>query len=221
MRVVHVKPEGWADTEEPGVIQPSHVAGMAHQVELEEGDLLRGPQGEPGPQGLPGPNVAGMVAFFARATAPAGWLVCDGSLVLRAAYPALFAAVGVVFGAGDGVSTFALPDLRGEFVRGLDGGRGVDVGRVLGSSQLGGNAAHSHGAGTLTASSAGGHTHSYGAGMELFPGGPGLARSSNFEQAVSSVGGDHTHSVTGSTGSHGGEARPRNVALLPCIAVGV
>lgn len=217
MRVVHVKPEGWADTEEAGVIQPSHVAGMVHQVELEEGDLVQGPKGEPGPQGAPGPNVAGMVAFFARASAPAGWLVCDGSLVSRAAYPALFAAVGVVFGAGDGVSTFGLPDLRGEFVRGLDGGRGVDAGRVLGSVQSSQNLAHSHGA---SSGAAGVHSHQVGYGSQSEYGTVLMGVGSPGAYVNTAAAGGHSHAVTVAA-SGGGEARPRNVALLPCIAVGV
>lgn len=70
------------------------------------------------------------------ASAPAtGWLLCDGSLVSRAAFPRLFAAIGTTYGAGDG-TTFGLPDMRGEFIRGADAGRGIDVGRALGSEQL-------------------------------------------------------------------------------------
>lgn len=74
---------------------------------------------------------------FAGATAPEGWLLCDGAAVSRATYAALFAKTGTAFGAGNGTTTFNLPDLRGEFVRGLDGGRGVDTGRTLGSKQKG------------------------------------------------------------------------------------
>ncbi len=77
----------------------------------------------------------GAVMAFAMAAAPVGWLACDGSLRSRAAYPGLFSAVGVVYGAGDGTTTFSLPDLRGEFLRGLDGGRGIDAGRSIGTGQ--------------------------------------------------------------------------------------
>jgi hypothetical protein len=61
---------------------------------------------------------AGAIAPFATPTAPAGWLECNGSEVARAAFPALYAAIGEAWGAGDGTSTFALPDLRGAFLRG-------------------------------------------------------------------------------------------------------
>ncbi|WP_052699841.1 phage tail protein [Martelella endophytica] len=68
---------------------------------------------------------------------PAGWLECDGALISRTAYAGLFAAIGTTFGGGDGATTFKLPDLRGEFLRGWDHGRGVDAGRAFGSFQKG------------------------------------------------------------------------------------
>jgi microcystin-dependent protein len=55
----------------------------------------------------------GIVMQFAAATAPTGWLTCDGSLVLRATYPALFAVIGSTWGADDGSTNFRLPDMRG------------------------------------------------------------------------------------------------------------
>ncbi len=64
-----------------------------------------------------------------------GWLMCNGSEVARTGYPELFSTIGTTYGAGDGTTTFNLPDLRGEFIRGLDNSRGVDVSRVIGSSQ--------------------------------------------------------------------------------------
>ena len=77
----------------------------------------------------------GSVYTFAGATVPTGWLKCNGALLSRTTYAALFAVIGTTYGAGDGSTTFALPDLRGEFVRGVDDGRGVDAGRTLGSAQ--------------------------------------------------------------------------------------
>ena len=78
---------------------------------------------------------SGAVMYFAMQAAPAGWLKADGSAVSRTQYPALFAAIGTTFGAGNGKTTFNLPDLRGEFVRGWDGGRAIDPGRAFGSAQ--------------------------------------------------------------------------------------
>ncbi len=86
----------------------------------------------------------GTVSAFAMPTPPEGWLVCDGSAVSRAEYADLFATVGTVWGAGDEVSTFNLPDLRGEFVRGFDDGRGVDDGRVFASEQADQLQGHEH-----------------------------------------------------------------------------
>lgn len=75
---------------------------------------------------------------------PAGWLECNGAAISRAAYAKLFLAIGETYGAGDGATTFNLPDLRGEFIRGLDAGRGVDAGRVLGSGQADEFKSHTH-----------------------------------------------------------------------------
>jgi hypothetical protein len=77
----------------------------------------------------------GTVQMFATSAAPSGWLKANGAALDRTTYAALFAAIGTTFGAGDGSSTFNLPDARGEFFRGWDDGRGVDSGRALGSEQ--------------------------------------------------------------------------------------
>lgn len=78
---------------------------------------------------------AGAIQYFARNTAPAGWVKANGAVLNRTTYSRLFAAIGTTFGAGDGSTTFQLPDLRGEFPRGWDDGRGVDTGRTFGSVQ--------------------------------------------------------------------------------------
>ena len=69
---------------------------------------------------------AGLVMGFAGAQAPQGWLLCDGRPVSRTQYAALFAAVGIASGSGDGATTFNLPDYRGRFLRGVDDGAGND-----------------------------------------------------------------------------------------------
>lgn len=78
---------------------------------------------------------SGTVIWHAGSSAPAGYLKANGAAVSRTTYAALFAAIGTTYGAGDGRSTFNLPDLRGEFVRGWDDGRGIDNGRTFGSAQ--------------------------------------------------------------------------------------
>ena len=55
---------------------------------------------------------AGVIVPYGGASAPAGWLLCDGSAISRTTYAALFAAIGTAFGTGDGSTTFNLPDMR-------------------------------------------------------------------------------------------------------------
>jgi microcystin-dependent protein len=138
---------------------------------------------------------SGAVMPFAMNTAPSGWLKADGSSVSRSTYAALFAAIGTTFGAGDGSTTFALPDMRGEFARGWDDGRGVDTGRVFGSAQADEFKSHNHppitsGNNFLTVS---------GGGLQIGSG--AIGRTDN--------------ATTGNAG--GAETRPRNIALLYCI----
>ena len=60
----------------------------------------------------------GTINAFGGATAPEGWLLCQGQAISRTEYADLFAVIGTNFGSGDGSTTFNLPDLRGEFLRG-------------------------------------------------------------------------------------------------------
>jgi hypothetical protein len=78
---------------------------------------------------------SGAVSAFAMSAAPDGWLECNGGLVSRTTYAALFSAINTTYGVGDGSTTFTLPDFRGEFLRGWDNGRGVDASRSLGTFQ--------------------------------------------------------------------------------------
>lgn len=87
---------------------------------------------------------AGSIAMYAGINEPIGWLHCDGRAISRASYPFLFQAIGTDYGDGDGSTTFNIPDLRGEFIRGFDAGRGVDAGRVFGSNQAGNVSTHQH-----------------------------------------------------------------------------
>ena len=88
---------------------------------------------------------SGAVLYFSGRTAPAGWLKANGAAVSRTAYAALFAAIGTTYGGGDFRNTFNLPDLRGEFIRGWDDGRGVDTPRPIGSAQAHALQSHQHG----------------------------------------------------------------------------
>ena len=139
-------------------------------------------------------SFAGMVAFFAMNTAPSGWLNADGSAVSRTTYAALFAAIGTTFGVGNGSTTFNLPDMRGEFPRGWDNGRGVDSGRAFGSAQTDAFASHSHRTSTGSTSNS-----------SITNGGFIGATTKNATH----------YNDTNSVGDT--ETRPRNVALLACI----
>lgn len=90
----------------------------------------------------------GTVLAMAAPTVPVGFLECSGATVSRTTYSALFSLIGTTYGAGDGSTTFTLPNLRGEFIRGWDNGRGVDSGRAYGVFQDRDSASagsHSHG----------------------------------------------------------------------------
>lgn len=66
---------------------------------------------------------AGAIMAWASETAPSNWLICDGSTVSRTLYASLYATIGDSYGAGDGVTTFTLPDLRGR----VPVGKGTDT----------------------------------------------------------------------------------------------
>lgn len=161
------------------------------------------------------------VMYFPRATAPSGWMKANGAAISRTAYAALFAVIGTTFGDGDGFNTFNLPDLRGEFIRGFDDGRGADQGRALNTAQAGQNQTHGHAART---SASGDHQHDSAWGESS--GAPygvarynakGSASTDNDNQSyLTSSAGRHEHAVTVDN-SGGNESRPRNIALLACI----
>lgn len=135
-------------------------------------------------------DLTGAIVHFTLSLPPLGFLKANGTAVSRTQYAKLFAKIGTFYGAGDGSTTFNLPDLRGEFVRCWDDGRGVDANRGFGSSQAQDIQPHTH------AIYATGNDTSYG------------------RQGTGSGPGDYV-AQTASTGTT--ETRPRNVALLACI----
>ncbi len=142
----------------------------------------------------------GMIAPFAMSTAPTGWLECDGSAVSRATYANLFAALGTTHGVGDGSSTFNVPDLRGEFIRGWDNGKGTDSGRTFGSSQTDAFQAHKH-------------TYTTPQNYDDLVGGSGNSA------RISSTGQTTGYAADGTNGTPrtASETRPRNIALMYCV----
>lgn len=140
-------------------------------------------------------ELIGSVSAFGKNTPPTNWLKCNGAAVSRTSYDLLFDKIGTTFGAGNGSTTFNLPDLRGEFIRGWDDGRGVDSGRAFGSTQ---------------ADDFESHTHAF-AGNGVWIDNPGTW--------IANGGGSNINltqlAATAATG--GTETRPRNVAMLYCI----
>jgi len=130
----------------------------------------------------------GQVSLFAMSNAPTGWLECNGTAVSRSTYATLFGAIGTLYGAGNGSTTFNVPELRGEFMRGWDHARGIDSARAFGSWQSNDVQPHTH----PMPSAAGG-------------GGNGA------------IGGMNASTTYATLSNSGTETRPRNVALLPCI----
>jgi microcystin-dependent protein len=206
-----------------------------------------GPQGPAGPQGAPGPTgpvgpagpsvlpvPVGTIVAYAGATAPAQWLFCRGQTVNRATYSALFAVITTTYGAGDGTSTFALPDLRGRVPAGLDAsaGRLTTANSGINGENLGaaGGAADYQilrsdlpnvtlGGST---SASGDHAHTYdrfnpvgGEGANTnsngFPRGPNGA-------AATSPAGNHSHTIT-TTSINGGVTQTRIRLVQPTFMV--
>lgn len=135
------------------------------------------------------------VFYVASSTVPTGFLECNGATLFKNTYPNLAAALDGVTASTD--TTFNLPDLRGEFIRGWDHGRGIDSGRNLGSSQDQAFASH---------------THSY-----VNPKLPNQFLTGAYQNGpnVNWRAENITADVTGAAG--GTETRPRNVALMPII----
>lgn len=71
-------------------------------------------------------GMAGAIQMFAGSTAPTGWLMCDGSAVSRTDYATLFNVIGTTYGAGDGSTTFNLPDMRGRVAVGVGDGTATE-----------------------------------------------------------------------------------------------
>jgi phage-related tail fiber protein len=153
----------------------------------------------------------GAVEFFAMSTAPSGWLKANGAAVSRTTYASLFAAISTTFGVGDGSTTFNVPDLRGEFIRGFSDGRSVDSGRSFGSFQKG-SLVGVDGPGGANASSSYANTGAFeDIGVEetnstAYPNGYNV----------------YTSTATGPSQRFVLDAgcavvRPRNIALLSCI----
>lgn len=158
----------------------------------------------------------GSVIYFARTTAPTGYLKANGAAVSRTTYAALFAAIGTMFGAGDGATTFNLPDLRDRFAIGADLSYGLGA---TGGSKDAVVVSHTHG---LTDP---GHSHTvgpYSMTGNTNASGAGDPRWSSATDNWGSVAGTTSAKTTGisvnSSGVSGNNANlPPYIGLLACI----
>lgn len=144
----------------------------------------------------------GAIFYVPYSTVDAGYLEANGQAVSRTTYSDLYAKIGDTYGEGDGTTTFNVPDLRGEFIRGWDNARDVDTGRVLGSFQGDEFKSHTH---TATSST-------NRQGLTTGSAGSGVDNVSNNNFVVGTISVSTTINSTGST-----ETRPRNIALMPII----
>ncbi len=159
----------------------------------------------------------GGVIIRPTVTVPDGYFECDGSELSRTVYAELFAEIGTFFGSGDGSTTFNLPDWRGEFLRGFDNGRGVDVGRVIGSAQ--GDAIRN-----ITGSAGNNTLVSYNDGFTVDSVSGAFTVSSIYKassnETISGSGADSTFTF-GFNASKvvptANENRPRNIAVMFCM----
>jgi microcystin-dependent protein len=191
---------------------------------------------------IPGGIPTGVIVPYAANSAPSGWVICDGSLYGRTALDPspqvnLFGVIGTTYGSGDGLTTFAVPDLRGRFVRGFDSLGTLDPLRVFGSSQAdlfkshdhtaGAESAHTHAFSGTTGVDSPDHTHNYARSTftaNRNSSGAATSGTSEFTTASGGASTRHTHTYSGTTGagtSHthtislqgGTETRPVNLAM--------
>ncbi|MGP6422624.1 phage tail-collar fiber domain-containing protein [Pseudomonas pharyngis] len=145
-----------------------------------------------------GDSMTGMVAGFSMSWPPEGWLRCNGAAVSRTTYARLFAMLGAHYGAGDGLTTFNLPDMRGLFPRGWDDGRGVDPSRAFGTFQD--MMIHSH-AHTASAAAVGDHLHAAWTD----------AQGNHVHRTWTDAQGNHNHSAPSAPGIGQGAGGPNTI----------
>lgn len=148
---------------------------------------------------------AGSVFYRASSIVPVGYLECNGAAVSRTAYATLFSIIGIIYGAGDGSTTFNLPDLRGEFIRGWDHSKGTDVSRAIGTFQNHSIQNHEHDLPT--------NTSPVGSGRAAMIDDTGV----NTQGNASLQTGRYFSYANGPSGNYTIETRPRNFAMMPII----
>ncbi len=177
----------------------------------------------------PYPGGIGEIKPFAFASAPSGWLECNGTDVGRLTYVKLFDAIGTAHGAGDGSTSFSLPDYRGRFLRGWDHGAGRDADSGSRTAlDTGGNTGDT--IGSLQADALESHHHFTLASdtVTTTPGAPTATTSGAFAATTHSISADFEYVIQRtatpadvglSSDTGGSETRPANVNVLYCIKV--
>jgi microcystin-dependent protein len=156
----------------------------------------------------------GTITSYAGSTSPSGWLLCDGAAVSRTTYAALFTTLSTTYGAGDGTTTFNLPDLRGRMPIGA-GNEGAAANNVLRArGEKGGDTrlqSHTHTGSGTTGSTNIDHSHGTGIGQRFgtHVSGQGAAGSGApvLDNAVDNTGGmnsnaNHSHSFSFTSADH-------------------
>lgn len=153
------------------------------------------------------------IQAFATRKLPEKWVECDGRELSRKDFSDLFDIIGTVWGAGDGTTTFNVPDYRGVFLRGFDHGRGIDPDRNFAELQQDDFEKHDHGGNT---DPEGGHDHDYSK-MQRSGGGPdGTGNWGTYDNvsAKTSYVAPHRHKIPAEGGS---ETRPVNQTVVYAI----
>ena len=145
-------------------------------------------------------GLTGTILPTVATSAPAGWLLCDGSAVSRSTYANLFNLVGTTFGAGDGSTTFNVPDLRGRAIIGVGQGSGLSA-RTRG--QTGGAEVHQLGVTEIPA-----HGHDIYAGTDNTSGNTVAAANSGARGLSGSISATGLTAITNLAGS--GQQAVRN-----------
>lgn len=168
----------------------------------------------------------GVVLWRANTTVPSGFLLCDGSAVSRTTYAALFTAIGTTYGAGDGSTTFNVPNLTSRYAVGANS-------PIITRGQTGGTINHTHTTNSHTHtvtqpgdhgthSTFGDHTHDAHTTSNL-SGGSGST--TLFNTSLHAGAGSHSHNshtshtdfATQSASGTGGAAEPKFVEMMPVV----
>lgn len=189
------------------------VAGMV-ALFIDDDTKLQLIGGIPAAAGVTPTYAPGTIVVSFNDVPESGTLEANGAAVLRTTYSALFTKIGVKYGAGDGSTTFNIPDARGYFLRAWDHGRGIDPDAAARIARADGTAGNN--VGTTQADALRSHNHGPAdpTNLPLFE----MHNTSvgNSGGNTAAIGTSNFSSTTGYTG--GNETRPANINVMVCIA---